>query len=193
MSIDIIKKWLKDSADLKLLVAEKLSADILRASVALAGAIEDNGKAMFCGNGGSAADSQHLATELVVRLTADRQRRALPAIALTTDSSMLTAGSNDFGFEHVFARQIEALGNSGDVLFAISTSGNSENVIKAAVTAKEMGVFTVGMLGGDGGKLGAAVDIALVVPSKNTQRIQEAHITIGHIIIELAESRLFGI
>lgn len=192
MSIDNIKKALKESADLKLKVADTLSEAIARAAEELSSAISKGGKAIFCGNGGSAADSQHLATELVVRLTAERQRRALAAIALTTDSSILTACANDFGFEYIFSRQIEALGNSGDILFAISTSGNSANVIRAVETAKEKGVYTVGMLGCDGGRLGSMVDCPLIVPSNDTQRIQEAHITIGHIIIETAEKRLFS-
>ncbi|MEE9553619.1 MAG: SIS domain-containing protein [candidate division Zixibacteria bacterium] len=192
MSIDNIKKALKESADLKLLVAEKLSEKINQAAITLSSALAKGSKAMFCGNGGSAADSQHLATELVVRLTAERERRALPAITLTTNSSILTACANDFGFEHIFSRQVEALGNSGDILFAISTSGNSNNVIRAVETAKEKGVYTIGMLGGDGGRLGSLVDSPLIVPSNDTQRIQEAHIAIGHIIIETTERELFG-
>lgn len=191
MSIKSIKKALKDSADLKLEVAEILSEKILEAANALSSAIEGGGKAMFCGNGGSAADSQHLAAELIVRLTSHSDRRALPAIALTTDSSILTACSNDFGFENIFARQIEALGNKGDILFAISTSGNSPNVIRAAETAGKKDIVTVGLLGSGGGKLASLTDHPLVIPSSDTQRIQEAHIAIGHIIIQLAEKRLF--
>lgn len=190
MSIEIIKKALKDSADLKMQVAELLPEKILKIAEALSSTIERGGKAMFCGNGGSAADSQHLATELVVRLTSQSDRRALPAMALTTDSSILTACSNDFGFETVFARQIEALGNKGDILFAISTSGNSPNVIKAVETAAKKDVVTVGMLGSGGGKLAAMTDYPLVIPSSDTQRIQEAHIVVGHIIIEMVESGL---
>ena len=192
MSKDRIKEALKESADLKLLVSETLTEKIEQAAGALAIAIRNGRKAMFCGNGGSAADSQHLATELVVRLTADRPRRAFPAIALTTDSSILTAGANDFGFEYIFSRQIEALGNAGDILFALSTSGNSANVIRAVEAAKEKGVYSVGMLGCGGGKLGSMVDCALIVPSNDTQRIQETHITIGHIMIELAETEILN-
>jgi D-sedoheptulose 7-phosphate isomerase len=187
MSIEIIKKALKDSADLKIRVAELLSEKILDVAEALSSTIERGGKAMFCGNGGSAADSQHLATELVVRLTSQSHRRALPAMALTTDPSILTACSNDFGFETVFARQIEALGNKGDILFAISTSGNSPNVIQAVETAKKKDIITVGMLGSGGGKLAAMTDYQLVIPSSDTPRIQEAHIAVGHIIISLVE------
>ncbi len=191
MSIESIKKALKESADLKLQVAEILSEKILEVAKALSSTIEGGGKAMFCGNGGSAADSQHLAAELVVRLTGQSNRRALPAIALTTDSSILTACSNDFGFENVFARQIEALGKKGDILFAISTSGNSPNVIKAVETAGKIDMVTVGMLGSGGDKLAAMTDHPLVAPSSDTQRIQEVHIAIGHIIISLVEKILF--
>jgi len=191
MPIDKIKKALKESADLKLLVAEVLCEKIYEASMALASAINNGRKAMFCGNGGSAADSQHLATELVVRLTAERDRKALPGIALTTDSSILTAASNDFGFEHLFSRQIEALGNAGDILFALSTSGNSRNVVRAVEAARQKAIYTVGLLGGDGGRLGSIVDCPLIVPSNDTQRIQEAHIAIGHIIIYTVEDNLF--
>ncbi len=190
MSIEIIKKALKDSADLKLRVAELLSEKILEAANALSSTIERGGKAMFCGNGGSAADSQHLAAELVVRLTSQSNRGALPAIALTTDSSILTACSNDFGYENVFVRQIEALGKKGDILFAISTSGNSPNVIRAVEVAGERDMVTVGMLGSGGGKLAAMTDYPLVIPSSDTQRIQEAHIAVGHIIISLIEKKL---
>lgn len=191
MSIEIIKKALKDSADLKMQIAELLPEKILKVAEALSSTIEHGGKVMFCGNGGSAADSQHLAAELVVRLTSQSNRRALPATALTTDSSILTACSNDFGFETVFARQIEALGNKGDILFAISTSGNSPNVIKAVETAGKKDIVTVGMLGSGGGKLAVMIDHPLVIPSSDTQRIQEAHIAVGHIIISLVEIILF--
>lgn len=192
MSVDKIRKALKESADLKLLVAEMLSEKIYEAAMALTSSLNNGGKAMFCGNGGSAADSQHLATELVVRLSADRDRKALPGIALTTDSSILTAASNDFGFENLFSRQIEALGNAGDILFALSTSGNSRNIIRAVEAARHKAIYTVGLLGGDGGRLGSVVDCPLIVPSKNTQRVQEAHIAIGHIIIFTVEDNLFS-
>jgi len=191
MSVDKIKKALQDSADLKLLVAETLSEKIEQAAIALLISINNGRKAMFCGNGGSAADSQHLAAEFVIRLSGDRQRRALSAIALTTDGSIITAGANDFGFEYIFSRQVEALGSEGDILFAISTSGNSSNVIRAVEAARQKGIYTVGLLGGDGGRLGSLVQCALVVPSSDTQRIQEAHIAMGHIIISTLEEKLF--
>lgn len=193
MSIDKIKAALRESADLKLKVAEQLSEKILEVAATFESCIKSGGKAMFCGNGGSAADSQHLATELVVRLTGNFDRKALPAMALTTDTSILTACANDYGFEHVFARQIQALGREGDMLFVISTSGKSGNVIKAVETAKQKKIITVGLLGGDGGDLADMVDHPLIVPSKDTMRIQESHIAIGHIIISIVERNLFSV
>ena len=147
---------------------------------------------MLCGNGGSAADCQHIATELMIRLNHHIQRPALPAIALTTDTSNLTAGGNDLGFENVFTRSIQGLGNKGDVLLAISTSGNSDNIIKAVETAHTVGMKVIGFLGGDGGKLKSLVDLPIVIPSSNVQRIQEGHITVAHIICELIEDELYG-
>jgi D-sedoheptulose 7-phosphate isomerase len=151
-------------------------------------AFQAGGKLIFCGNGGSAADAQHLAAEYVVRFS--RSRRALPALALTTDTSLLTAGANDFGFEEVFSRQLEALGRPGDVLFLHSTSGESENVLRAARTAKLLGISTVGFLARGGGRLAELVDRALVVPTNSTARAQEIHITLGHVICELVEDRI---
>jgi D-sedoheptulose 7-phosphate isomerase len=187
MGIDEIKKALGDSANVKLRMAESLPEKILQVSQKLSGVLKNGGKAIFCGNGGSAADSQHLATELVVRLSSKNDRRALPAISLTTNSSILTACANDYGFDQIFSRHVEAIGLKNDILFAISTSGNSQNVVNAVKAAKEIGIATVGFLGGDGGQLAGLVDYPLLVPSRDTQRIQEGHITIGHIIIEQAE------
>jgi D-sedoheptulose 7-phosphate isomerase len=153
-----------------------------------AAAINAGGKLMFCGNGGSAGDAQHLAAELVGRLV--RDRRALPGLALSTDSSALTCIGNDFGFDEVFARQVDGLGRKGDVLIAISTSGNSRNVIRAVEAAKAIGVYTVGFLGRDGGKLKPLVDLPIVVPSDDTARIQEAHIFLGHVMCGLIEKAL---
>jgi len=142
-------------------------------------------KVLLCGNGGSAADSQHVATELAVRY--QTSRRAIPAIALTVDTSVLTAASNDLGFEEVFARQIEALGARGDVLIAISTSGGSPNVLRAVKTARERGLVTVGLTGEGGGKLAGAVDHCIRVPSGTTPRIQEAHLVIEHLLCAALE------
>lgn len=144
---------------------------------------------LLCGNGGSAADAQHLAAEFINRFLLSRA--ALPAIALTTDTSVLTSIGNDSDFSQVFARQVEALGKAGDIFYAISTSGNSDNVIEAVKVARKRGIETVAFTGGDGGKLAPLCDLALIVPSRSTPRIQEAHITIGHIICQIVEERLF--
>ncbi|MGC8495151.1 MAG: D-sedoheptulose 7-phosphate isomerase [Syntrophobacteraceae bacterium] len=148
------------------------------------------GKLLFFGNGGSAADAQHLATEFVVRFRKDR--KALPAIALTTDTSALTAIGNDFGFDCLFERQVEALCTAKDLVIGISTSGKSENVARGLIAAKNLGAATAALLGGDGGRIKDLVDHALIVPSKVTARIQEVHILIGHILCDYIEERLFG-
>lgn len=154
----------------------------------MAQAVQGGHKLMFCGNGGSAADSQHLAAELTGRFIKDR--RPLAALALSTDSSALTCIGNDYAFDEVFARQVGALGRAGDVLVAISTSGNSRNVIRAVEEARALGVQVVGLLGRDGGALAAMCDVAVVVPSAVTARIQEAHILIGHTLCGLVEEAL---
>lgn len=151
-------------------------------------AYKAGGKVVLFGNGGSAADSQHIAAEMVGQFALKRQ--ALPAIALTANTSVLTAVGNDYGYDMVFSRQVEALVQANDVVIAISTSGNSPNVIEAVKVAKEKGARTVGLCGGDGGKLAELADVALVVPSKSTPRIQEAHITIGHIVCEMVEKEM---
>lgn len=146
---------------------------------------KQGGKVLICGNGGSAADSQHIAAEFVVRY--EKLRRALPAIALTTDTSILTAHPNDFEFETLFSRQIEALGQTGDCLIAISTSGNSENILKAITTAKSLGLSTIGLTGHDGGLIKSIADKTIIVPSTVTARIQEAHMLIAHWWCQLAD------
>jgi D-sedoheptulose 7-phosphate isomerase len=183
---------LSESAETKLKIKEQLMDEILRAIDILSACYTSGNKLLLCGNGGSAADCQHIATEMMIRLSHHIQRPALPAIALTTDSSNLTAGGNDIGFENVFARNVEGLGNRGDVLLAISTSGNSPNVIKAVDMAHKKGMKVIGFLGGSGGKLKVKVDLPIVIPSSNVQRIQEGHITIAHIICELVEDKLYG-
>jgi len=183
---------LKESSDVKLKMESACKAEILVAVHGIADAFRNGKKLLLCGNGGSAADSQHIAAEFMIRLSHHVQRPALPAIALTTDSSNLTAGGNDIGFENVYARNVEGLGNEGDILIAISTSGNSQNIIKAVEKAHEKKMFVVGFLGGSGGKLKDIVDLPIVIPSSNTQRIQEGHITVAHIICELVETELYG-
>lgn len=182
---------LNESAETKKKMFEACTGDILKAVDAIIGAFNNRGKVLLCGNGGSAADSQHIATELVIRMNKPN-RAALAAIALTTDTSMLTAGGNDIGFENVFARQIEALGNRGDVLIAISTSGKSENVNRAITEAKKRGMTVIGLLGKGGGASKELVDIPIVIPSDDTQRIQEGHITTAHIICGIIENEMFA-
>ena len=148
-------------------------------------------KLLLAGNGGSAADAQHWAAEWVIRLSHDLQRPALPAIALTTDTSILTAGANDIGYDNVFARQVEALAQQGDLVLLISTSGNSGNLIKAAKVAKEKGAKTLGILGNKGGSMAEVCDFSVVVPSSDTQRVQEMHIIVGHLLCELSERTLY--
>src|SRR5215471_9125624 len=188
--IERIASQLSASADLKRRIAAEETSSILAAADRITSAFREGRKLLLCGNGGSAADCQHMATELVSRLDSRRDRPALPAIALTTDTSFLTAFSNDSGFEGVFQRQVEALGTGGDILFAISTSGNSVNVLRAVEIARRRGMATIGLTG-EGGKLSAAVEQAIVVPSRDTQRIQEAMLAIEHILCDLVETALF--
>ena len=182
---------LDESSETKLNMKNACLDDIIRAVELVADTYRAGKKMLLCGNGGSAADCQHIATEFMIRLSHDIQRPALPAIALTTDSSNLTAGGNDIGFDNVFARNVEGLGSEGDVLLAISTSGNSPNVIKAAEMARMKVMNVIGFLGGTGGKLKPLVDVAVVIPSSNVQRIQEGHITAAHILCEGVEGSLY--
>ena len=186
------KQHLTDSAETKRLIAKECLDEILAAAHMIAQALRAGGKVMLCGNGGSAADSQHIAAEFTNRLSADFERPALSALALTTDTSFLTSNANDYGFEYVFERQVEALGRQGDVLIAISTSGKSQNVVRAVQLCQKRGIKTIGMIGAGGGTLRNLVDVVIMVPSKNTQYIQEGHIAIGHIICDLVEQQLFG-
>ena len=188
ITMDDIAQELRESAALKLHVAETQEPIIQAMLECVWESMQQGGKLLLCGNGGSAADAQHLATECMVRLEAERA--PLPAIALTTDTSLLTAAGNDQGFETIFARQVAGLGRPGDVLLAISTSGNSLNVVRAVEAAQQRGLHTLGLLGKDGGRLKEMVHIALVVPSSNTQRIQEVHITVGHILCGALERRI---
>ena len=190
--IDFLDRELKESSEVKLKIQQECSGDAINAVNLLVNSFKDGKKLLLCGNGGSAADSQHIAAEFMIRLSHDLNRPAIPAIALTTDTSNLTAGGNDIGYENVFARNVEGLGNDNDVLIAISTSGNSGNIIKAVDMAHQKNMKVIGFLGGSGGKLKSLVDIAITIPSNSTQRIQEGHITIAHIICELVERKLYG-
>jgi D-sedoheptulose 7-phosphate isomerase len=187
-----IQDSLNESAETKKKILAHCSSDISKAVDIIIDALRSNKKILLCGNGGSAADCQHMATELVIRLSHDMDRPAIPAIALTTDTSNLTAGSNDLGYENVFARSIEALGNPGDILIALTTSGTSENINRALRQARERGLVSIGFLGKEGGEAKALCDHAIIVPSNDTQRIQEGHITIGHIICGLVEKEMYG-
>ena len=188
---EFISQSLTESSNVKLLVLDKCYDEIIKAADILVDAVKSGKKIMLAGNGGSAADSQHIATEFMIRLSHDLNRPAIAAIALTTDSSNITAGGNDIGFENVIARSIEGLGNEGDVFICISTSGNSPNIIKAVEKAHDKSISVVGFLGGKGGKLADKCDVPIIVPSENTQRIQECHITIGHILCEIVERELY--
>jgi len=187
-----IQDALKASAETKQRIGEQCVESIGKAVDLLIRALNERKKILLCGNGGSAADAQHLATEFVIRMDPAIKRPAIPAIALTTDSSMLTAGANDLGYENVFSRAVEALGVAGDVLIGISTSGKSESVNRALTAARSRGMGTIGFIGRDGGPMKAIVDVPIVVPSEDTQRIQEGHITIGHILCALVERELYA-
>ena len=166
------------------------ATEIARAAAMVPESFQRGGKLLLCGNGGSAADCQHLAAEFVSRLSKDVARPGLPAIALTTDTSYLTAYANDFGFDGVFARQIEALGTAGDVLLAISTSGSSRNVLAAADAARRKAIAVIALVG-DGGPLAGTADIAIQVPSRDTQLIQQVHLAVEHLICRLVEQALY--
>lgn len=185
---DKIKDKILESIQIKEELMRSSISEIIAIAKCIIDCLSKGGKVIFFGNGGSAADSQHLAAEFVGRFKKDR--KALSAIALTTDTSIITSLANDYGYEVIFAKQIEALGNKGDVAVGISTSGKAKNVIRGIEQAKQQGLVTVGLTGGKGGVLAKIADISLVVPSKVTARIQEAHITVGHVICELTEERL---
>ena len=185
MEKDIIKSLIETHQQVVENIKTTLIDDIVKASQACEKAIKAGNKLLFCGNGGSAADCQHIAAEFVGRF--QLTRKGLPAIALTTDTSALTAIANDFGYENVFSRQVEALGKKGDVIFCLSTSGNSKNVLIALRKAKELGILTIGITGRTGGDIMKETDVCINVSHDNTARIQEGHILIGHIICELLD------
>lgn len=190
MKLDRIHSYIAGHARALDFVGEHLSVEITRTAEAIIAALREGKKVLLMGNGGSAADAQHFAAELVGRFLSER--RALPAIALTTDTSILTAVGNDYGFDEVFKRQVEALAQPGDVVIGISTSGRSNNVFHALTSANQIGCKTVGLLGRDGGNIAGIVDIPLTVAVQETPHIQEAHVTIIHIICDLVERELFA-
>ena len=188
----MIREHLLRSAEVKQSLAERCAAEIEEAANLMTDSLQRGGKILLCGNGGSAADCQHIAAEFTSVLSKDFLRPAMAAIALTTDTSFLTANANDFGFEGIFSRQVEALGRPGDLLVGISTSGNSSNVIRAVIRATELGLRTVVFTGGTGGQLARMADVVIKVPSSSTSHIQESHIAIGHVICLVVEQAMFG-
>tara|TARA_A100001035_G_C27780566_1_gene501533 strand:- start:49 stop:645 length:597 start_codon:yes stop_codon:yes gene_type:complete len=186
-----IEKILKDSIKLNttILRNKSFNRNILQISNIIVNAIKNNNKVLFFGNGGSAADSQHMAGEFICRFMFER--KSIPGIALTTDPSVMTSIANDYGYEEVFSRQVEALGNKGDISFAFSTSGMSRNVIKGLETAKKKGLITIGMTGENANEMGNHCDFLVNIPNNQVPRIQEGHLIIGHIICEIVEEQLF--
>jgi len=189
-SITTIRERLRLAASVNDAMAESGAASIAAAADLIANCFRSHGKVLLCGNGGSAADCQHMAAELVGRLTHEKDRPGLPAIALTTDTSFLTAYPNDVGFDGVFARQVQALGSPGDILIAISTSGRSRNVLTAVEEARVKGLSIVGLLGDDG-PLATTADVAIRVPTNDTQVIQQVHLAVEHLICHLVERALY--
>ena len=187
---EILRLGLEESAAVKLRLLASQGQQLASGAEHLVECLRAGGKVLFCGNGGSAADAQHLAAELVGRFK--MERRALPAMALGVNTSSLTAIGNDYGYEDVFARQVAAFGRASDVLVAISTSGRSPNVLRAVQVARDVGIVSVALTGAGGGELRLRCDVAVVVPSDDVARIQEAHITVGHIWCEIVERSLFG-
>jgi len=187
---DHVTRLFEASIQTKRATFETQTDNLLRLARAVADCLAAGGKLLLCGNGGSAADAQHLAAELLIRLRPHINRRGLPSIALAMDSSTMTACGNDYGFDDLYARMVTTLGRPGDVLLGITTSGKSRNVILALEAARSAGIRTAGFLGGNGGAALALCDIAIVVPSQDTGRVQESHITLGHALMELTEEIL---
>lgn len=186
---DIVKDMLNESLKVKEDFINNNTREIILVAEKIVQAFTNDHKLMLCGNGGSAADAQHIAAEFINRF--EFERPPLPAIALTTDSSIITSIGNDYSFNDIFSKQVKAIGVEGDILMAISTSGNSANILSAAKAAKDMGIYVVGLAGNDGGKLKGLVDSCLIVNSTSTARIQESHILAGHIICKLVDYILF--
>jgi D-sedoheptulose 7-phosphate isomerase len=189
-SVRAIERIFLESSEALARAAEAIAPQVADAAALVVRTLRDGGTVLLCGNGGSAADAQHIAAELAGRLR--RERPGLPALALTVNPSVLTAVSNDYGYEAVFARQVEALGSEGDVLVGISTSGSSPNVVRALEEARSRGLATIGFMGELGGAMEKHCDVAIRAPSRDTQRVQEIHIAAGHAVCETVESELFG-
>jgi len=189
--VKLAKDSLLQSCEVKMKVAENDSETIVRMAELIISTFRSGGKLLIAGNGGSASDSQHIATEFTIRYRGSFDRPALPAIALTTDSSAMTAGPNDLGFENTITRMVEAYGRTGDVFLGLSTSGNSENIIRAMVYARKSGMKVIGLLGGSGGKMPPLCDEFVIVPWNSSNHVQESHIAIAHIIVQIVEETLF--
>lgn len=191
-AIEKLQRAVQDAAAMHSQLATACFAELTAIAEASTTCLRSGGRLFFCGNGGSAAECQHLATEFVVRLSAHRDRQALAAIALTTDTSLLTACANDYGFDRIFSRQLEALAHKGDIVYLLSTSGRSQNLILAAQTAQAIGAKCVGFLGNGNTPLDRYLDHALRIPSSSGQRVQEAHLLCGHMLVELIEDLLLS-
>lgn len=188
-----VKEEILESIYVKQKVMENCIYDIIEASEMIVESLRNGNKIFFCGNGGSSMDASHIAAELVVRFKPMNNRKSIAAISLNADSAVITACGNDYGYDKIFERQLEGLGQKGDVLVAITTSGNSPNINCAVEKAKEMNIKTIALLGGTGGKLKGKTNVEILVPSTTTGRIQESHIMIGHIICSLIEKSMFGL
>lgn len=194
--LTLVREHIERSIQTKRRLMDDSAPDIAAAGLALASALRAGGKLLCCGNGGSAGDAQHIATELSIRYRAKPERPSLPAISLAADSSAITACGNDFGFEYIFSRQVEGLGQKGDILLGITTSGNSRNVLEALAVARSKGMLNIVFTGGDGGRLvkekRALADHVIIAPTDETARIQECHIMIGQILCAIVERELYG-
>lgn len=192
----MIQNYIRNSMDVKRKVLDSAPESIEKGGRMIADSLKEGGKVMFCGNGGSSSDAQHIAAELLIRYKGGNERPALPALSLAADSSALTAGANDYGYDNVFSRQVEGLGKNGDVVVGITTSGNSENILRAFQAARKVGVKTILLTGETGGKIlqnnRDLVDLAICVPSTVTGHIQESHIMIGHLFCSIVEKDLYN-
>lgn len=189
----LIQSQIEESIRVKEQLLPTLMPNILSAGKVLVDSLKNDGILYFAGNGGSSCDASHIAAELVIRYKSGNERKAIPAIALNSDQAVLTACSNDYGYEYLFQRQLQAFGKPKDVFVGFTTSGNSQNIILAVEEARKNGIKVVLLLGGDGGKLKGKADVEIIVPSKVTARIQESHILIGHILCSIIEKELFGL